>query len=172
MKRKEVRDWSAPRVQWCVAKLSERKPKLRQTKELIPNMTNPHFLHKIPKIFLVCIGVFGPRIQQALPELPALIRKKKKSLCLSLKFSNEEQTDRYKSERKITSSQCLNTNPKFEFFNFPAYSEKKITKNQTFKCMLNKSTKNNLNVFQNLPFMKNSLYFTKEKSLKKTPSFE
>ncbi|MGG6798500.1 UNVERIFIED_CONTAM: hypothetical protein KB576_10695, partial [Streptococcus canis] len=49
-------------------------------------------------------GCLDPEFSRLSLSLPALSRKKKKSLCLSLEFNNEEQRNRYENKRKIASS--------------------------------------------------------------------
>ena len=139
------------------------KAKLRESETSKQSQTGL-LLHRVPEIWradfffpLVFIWVFGPEFSRLYLSFPTLSRKKKKSLCLSLECNDEEQRDRHKTKERKASSLCSIL--VLALGSSTSYLKKK------FKSVLNKSTKNNQSVFQNPPFMKNSLCFTREKTL-------
>ena len=139
----------------------ESKIKRKWNKQTIPNRTSPsQSTRDLEGWFfspLVFIWVFGPEFSRLYLSFPTLSRKKKKSLCLSLECNDEEQRDRHKTKERKASSLCSIL--VLALGSSTSYLKKK------FKSVLNKSTKNNQSVFQNPPFMKNSLCFTREKTL-------
>lgn len=174
--RKRGEKLSALHIKWYVAKHSYRKQKLRQSKtQKIPNVTNfPHFLHRLPKIWkvdflaLFSFGCLDPEFSRLYLNLPALGRKKKKSLYGSLEFNNEQWRDDQKL-KKNNIQLVSNTSLNFGFFNILTYFGKK----QTFKCALNKSTKKRISASpQILPLWKTPFISVEKNLFSKVPVFE